>query len=76
MSIVDQNLLDPFFLINGLNFFTFSWLRWPSRWYQILIGEGLLVEIIEMDGDTISDDTQIIDIINDKYLIFQRSSWY
>jgi hypothetical protein len=29
-----------------------------------------------MNGGTISDDTQVIDVINDKYLIFQRFSWY
>jgi hypothetical protein len=40
----------------------------------ISIDEGLLIEIIEMDGDTISDDTQIIDVIDDKYLIFQKLS--
>jgi hypothetical protein len=28
----------------------------------------------EMDGDTTSDDTQIIDMIDDKYLIFQKPS--
>jgi hypothetical protein len=30
----------------------------------------------EMNGDTISDGTQIIDVINNKYLIFQKFSWY
>jgi hypothetical protein len=38
------------------------------------MGEDLLVEIIEIDENTISNGTQIIDIINDKYLIFQRFS--
>jgi hypothetical protein len=32
--------------------------------------------MVEMDGNTISDGTQIIDVINGKYLIFQRFSWY
>jgi hypothetical protein len=35
-----------------------------------------LIEIIEIDGDTIPDGTQIIDVIGGKYLIFQKSSWY
>jgi hypothetical protein len=30
--------------------------------------------MIEMDGDTIFDGTQVIDVINNKYLIFQRLS--
>jgi hypothetical protein len=30
----------------------------------------------EMNRDTISDGTQIIDIIDNKYLIFQKPSWY
>jgi hypothetical protein len=30
----------------------------------------------EMDKDTTSDGTQVIDMIGNKYLIFQRSSWY
>jgi hypothetical protein len=32
--------------------------------------------MVEMDGGTTSDGTQVIDIINGKYLIFQRFSWY
>jgi hypothetical protein len=32
--------------------------------------------MVEMDGDTISDGTQIIDVIDNKYLIFQKLSWY
>jgi hypothetical protein len=32
--------------------------------------------MVEIDGDTISDGTQIIDMISDKCLIFQRFSWY
>jgi hypothetical protein len=35
-----------------------------------------LIEITEIDKDTISDGPQIIDIIDNKYLIFQRLSWY
>jgi hypothetical protein len=30
----------------------------------------------EMDGGTIFDGTQIIDVTDDKYLIFQKLSWY
>jgi hypothetical protein len=32
--------------------------------------------MVEMDGGIISDGTQVIDVINGKCLIFQRSSWY
>jgi hypothetical protein len=64
------------FLINGLSFFTLFWLRWLNRWCQISTDEYLLVEIAEIDEGTISDDTQIIDITNNKYLIFQKPSWY
>jgi hypothetical protein len=45
-----------------------------SRWCQILTGEDLLVKMAEINGVIISNDTQIIDIINNKYLIFQRPS--
>jgi hypothetical protein len=44
-------------------------LRWRSRCCQILTGEGLLIEMAEMDGDTISDGTQLIDVIGGKCLI-------
>jgi hypothetical protein len=40
----------------------------------MLIDEDLLIEIIKMDENTISDGTQIINIINNIYLIFQKSS--
>jgi hypothetical protein len=58
-ELIKFSILKKFSLINELSFFTLSWLRWPSCWCQISIDEGLLVEIIEMDGDTISNGTQI-----------------
>jgi hypothetical protein len=32
--------------------------------------------MVEMDGDITPNGMQVIDVIDNKYLIFQRFSWY